>query len=151
MLIIRVMIRYISDAFVAPCSVELEPFIVIIRAEGIIWTFGGASNCAISFGSAAGTTDHAAKGGTITLRTATIAGNTSYFSHKSITCLVSILYLLNSYPGIILSPLLKDRKEKQTEESLTFMREAQSAVPLRLRRLISLIPLFSQVKIAINS
>ena len=65
--------------------------------------------------------------------------------------LVSILYLLNSYPGIILSPLLKDKKEKRTDESLTFMREAQSAIPLRLRRLILLIPLFSQVKIAINS
>jgi hypothetical protein len=115
MLIIRVMIRYISDAFVAPCSVELEPFIIIIRAEGIIWTSGGASNGAISFGSATGAADHAAKGGTITLRTATIAGNTSYFSHKSIACLVSILWVSSKFISQNYSKAFTKGQERITE------------------------------------
>jgi hypothetical protein len=73
------------------------------------------------------------------------------FVHKLIisALLLSLEYLL-SKSGIILSPLLKDKKEKRRDESFTFIREAQSAVPLRLRRLISLFPLFSQAGVSIN-
>jgi len=57
----------------------------------------------------------------------------------------SLFYGYLSYSGIILLPLPKDKKEKRTDESSTFMREAHSAVLLRLRRL------FSQAEIAVNS
>jgi hypothetical protein len=41
------MIGYISDALVTPRSLEPEPFIIIVYAEGIVWTFSGALNGAI--------------------------------------------------------------------------------------------------------
>jgi hypothetical protein len=53
-----------------------------------------------------------------------------------------------SYSGIILCPLPRDKKEKRTGDSYMFGKDAQSAVLLRLRRLISLFSLISQAEMA---